>query len=180
MIEALFIIGLLGALMAFIGEFLGSLEAFPAICTGAALVPILFVSEYTRMLRAYDLQEIRRDPLPPERLYWSFRGPALRLRTLGLIPISVVAWACAIGFPAASRLDRTSAIGWAATALAIAGTARMLAGTMVYFRGAQWFDPMSPALIGSYRRMMYWLSEDAEFLGRGQLKQPNEKERAVY
>ena len=180
MIEALFIIGLLGALMAFIGEFLGSLEAFPAICSGAVLVPVLFVSDYTRLLQTFDLRVLRREPLPPDRFYWSFRGAALRLRTLGLIPISVIAWACAIAFPAAARLDRSSVIGWAATALAIAATARMLAGTMVYFRGAQWFDPMSPAVIGWYRRTMYWLSEDAEFLGRGQLKQPNEKERAVY
>ena len=180
MIEALFIIGLLGALMAFIGEFLGSLEAFPAICTGAVLVPVLLATDYARMVHAFDLPDRRRGPLPPERFYWSFRGPALRLRTLGLIPISVIAWAFAIGFPAAPRLDRGSVIGWAATALAIPATARMLAGTMVYFRGAQWFDPMSPAVIGWYRRTMYWLSEDAEFLGRGQLKQPDEKERAVY
>lgn len=180
MLETLFVVGLLGALLAFILEFLGSLEAFPAICAGAVLVPLLVVSGYLRLLRIYDLQVLRRDPLPPDRFYWSIRGPALRLRTLGLIPISVLAWACAIGFPAALRWDRSSVIGWGASALAIAATAQMLAGTMAYFRGAQWLDLMSPAIIGWYRRTMYWLSEDAEFLGRGQLKEPNEKERAVY
>lgn len=180
MIEALFIIGLIGALMAYVGEYLGSLEGFPAICAGAVLVPILCLLDYVRMVRALDLENLPRDPLPPERFYWALRGPRLRLRTLGLIPISVIAWAFALGFPAAWRLDRGSVIGWAASLLAIAATARMFAGTVVYFRGAQWFDPMSPTLVGWYRRMMFWLSEDAEFLGRGQLKEPNEKERAIY
>jgi hypothetical protein len=180
MIEALFIIGLIGTLMALVGESLAALDAFPAICAGAVLVPLLSWRAYRQMLQTYDLENSPRGPLPPARFYWSFRGPRLRLRTLGLIPISIVAWGLAIGFPASQRMDRPSVIGWAATILAIMATARMVAGTLAYFRGAQWIDPMSPAIVGAYRRMMFWLSEDAEFLGRGQLKRPNEKERAVY
>ena len=180
MIEALFIIGLIGALMAFVGDSLASLEAFPAICAGAVFVPLLTWRDRINLLRGYDLEKIRRGPLPPARFYWSIRGPRLRLRTIGLIPISIVAWGVAIGFPASLQFDRTSAVGWLASVIAILASARMTAGTLVYFRGAQWTDPMSPAVVGGYRRMMFWLSEDAEFLGRGQLKRPNEKERAVY
>jgi hypothetical protein len=180
MIEALFIIGLIGALMAFVGESLAGMEAFPAICAGFVFVPLLSWADFARLVRGYDLEKIRRSPLPPARFYWSFRGPRLRLRTLGLIPISIITWGVAIGFPASLHIDRTSAVGWAATILAVLATARMIAGTLVYFRGAQWIDPMSPAIVGGFRRMMFWLSEDAEFLGRGQLKSPNEKERAVY
>ncbi len=180
MIEALFIIGLIGALMAFVGESLASLEAFPAICAGAVLVPLLTWRDYTRLVRGYDLEKILRSPLPPARFYWSIRGPRLRVRTTGLIPISIIAWGVSIGFPASLHFDRTSVVGWLATIVAILASARMIAGTLVYFRGAQWVDPMSPAVVGGYRRLMFWLSEDAEFLGRGQLKRPNEKERAVY
>jgi hypothetical protein len=180
MIEALFIIGLIGTLMAFVGESLAALESFPAICAGCILVPLLSWTDHVRLERRYDLEGTRRSPLPPARFYWSFRGPRLRLRTIGLIPISVVAWIMAIAFPASMHFDRTSVIGWTATIVGILASARMIAGTLVYFRGAQWMDPMSPAIVGGYRRMMFWLSEDAEFLGRGQLKRPNEKERAIY
>ena len=180
MIEALFIIGLIGALMAFVGEALSSLDAFPAICAGSVLVPLLTWRDYTQLLQTYDLEKIRRSPLPPARFYWSFRGPQLCLRTIGLIPISIIAWTVTIVSPASAQVDRSSAVGWLATIVAILATARMAAGTLAYFRGAQWMDPMAPALVGGYRRMMFWLSEDAEFLGRGQLKRPNEKERAVY
>ncbi len=180
MIEALFIIGLIGTLMAFVGESLAALEAFPAICAGCVLIPLLSWTDHVGLVHRYDLEVVRRSPLPPARFYWSFRGPKLRLRTLGLIPISVIAWTMAIAFPASLQFNRTSIIGWAATIVAILASARMIAGTLVYFRGAQWMDPMSPAIVGVYRRMMFWLSEDAEFLGRGQLKRPNEKERAIY
>jgi len=180
MLEALFIIGLFGALIAFIGESITSLDAFPTICAGCVFVPILTWRDYAGLLQSHDLEKVRRSPLPPARFYWSLRGPRLRLRTISLIPVSVAAWGVATAFPASLNFDRSSAIGWLSGLTAIVATTRMIAGTLVYFRGAQWIDPMSPAIVGSYRRLMFWLSEDAEFLGRGQLKPRPEPEHELY
>ncbi len=62
MIEALFIIGLIGTLMAFVGDSLASLEAFPAICAGAVLVPLLSWVDYTRLVRGFDLEKNSAQP----------------------------------------------------------------------------------------------------------------------
>src|SRR5262249_44652152 len=122
MLEALFIVGLIGALIAFIGESITSLEAFPTICAGCLLVPILTWRDFATLVQEHDLEKIRRRPLPPARFYWSLRGPRLRLQAIALIPTSIFAWAIAIAFPASFNMDRTSAIGWLAGLSAVVAT----------------------------------------------------------
>ncbi len=183
MVEALFLLGMLGWLVVTCWEWLAAQPAFATFCAGFFFVPVAYVTERARLAFAHDLLPLdtrrERTPLPPEIFYWELRRGALLRQNLLLGALSAIAWVAAAVYPAGFALTSVPVLGWIFGASAILGTARVFAGTSVYFHASQWFDPMRPAIIGCYRKMMFWLSEDAGFLGR--LRQPTaQREKAVY
>ncbi|MBV9656962.1 MAG: hypothetical protein JO295_02520 [Verrucomicrobia bacterium] len=185
MVELLFILGLIGLLVVRTFEFLAALQAAPTLLAAAGLVPLLAVWDYTHTLHALSLEGLVRSwehrgqrlrpPVPPERTYWLLHGGRLRRQLGWLAPIAVIFWALALWFPARLAWQPLAVAGWVFGAVAIDATARFLARSVLYWRAAQWFDEMRPGIVGFYRRTMYRLSENPEFLGD---ENPRERERA--
>ncbi|MBS0657986.1 MAG: hypothetical protein JSR82_07045 [Verrucomicrobia bacterium] len=183
MFELLFVVGLLGILTVTAWEWIAAQPAMGTIVVGLFAVPLTAWLEFGRLSRRYDLPpRVRRDfraPCPPEAFYWSLRRARLLRQCVLLVPAALSAWLLAGWFPARAALDRESVIGWLAGIGAIYLLARVFAASCVYWHASQWLHPMRPAPAGWYRKFMFWMSEDAEFLGR--MEKPSEaKARAVY
>lgn len=183
MFELLFVVGVLGILAVTAWEWIAAQPAMGTIVTGLFLVPIGAWLEFGRLSLCFDLPlRTTRDfraPSPPEAFYWSLRRARLLRACVLLFPLALGLWVLAMLVPAAATLDRESVLGWLAGAGAIYLAARFCALSLIYWHSSQWLHPMRPAPAGWYRKFMFWMSEDAEFLGR--LEKPSEaKARAVY
>lgn len=179
MVEVLVIFGLLGWLFLTFLEWLSTLPVFPAVVLAAVLCPILSTRDYLRRTRTWKLRGIysNRDPVPPERFYWIVQQVRLR-RSIILFAIPcVLAWCNAAVLPASLDPNPASIMGWLNSLVGILTLSRVVSATALFFKASQWFDAMSPTLVGLLRRVMYKLSDNYEYLG--QKKRDPEKEK-VY
>ncbi len=190
MVEILFVLGLVGLLIVYTFEFLASLAAAGTLLAAAILVPLLGAWDYLHALHVLHLEGAharltashrrrRRAPVPPERFLWLLNARRLRRQLLWLTPIAVVAWTLALRCPAALALEPEDLAGWGFGAIAILATARLGARAILYWRASQWFDQMRPSVVGLYRRTMYRLSENPEFLGEENPRR-RERENSIY
>jgi hypothetical protein len=187
MVEILFVLGLVGLLVVYTFEYLASLAAAPTLLTAACLVPLLAVWDYLHAVHVMHLEGAhvrrgesrRRAPVPPERFYWLLNACRLRRQILWLAPIAILAWALALRCPAAMSLEPEDLAGWGFGAISIVATARLGARSILYWRASQWFDQMRPGVVGLYRRTMYRLSENPEFLGEENPRR-RERENSIY
>lgn len=189
MVEILFVLGLVGLLVVYTFEFLASLAAAGTLFAAAILVPLLGAWDYLHAMHAMHLEGAharmhggsrrRREPVPPERFLWLLNARRLRRQLLWLTPIALSAWTLALCCPAAFSLEPEDLAGWGFGAISILATARLLARGVLYWRAAQWFDQMRPSVVGLYRRTMYRLSENPEFLGEENPRR-RERENSIY
>ena len=179
MVEVLVIFGLLGWLFLTFLEWFSTLPVFPAVVTAAVICPILSVRDYLRLIRTWKLRGIysNRDPIPPERFYWVAQRIRLQ-RSIILFTIPcALAWCNAALLPASLDVNLPSVVGWLNSFVGILTLSRVVSATALFFKASQWFDAMSPTLVGLFRRLMYKLSDNYEYLG--QKKRDPEKEK-VY
>jgi hypothetical protein len=179
MVEVLVIFGLLGWLFLTFLEWLSTLPVFPAMVTAAVLCPILSVRGYFRLARKWKLHGIysNRDPIPPERFYWIVQRRKLQGSTALFAIPCLLAWCNAALLPASLEVNLPSIVGWLNSLVGILTLSRVVCATALFFQASQWFDAMSPSLVGLLRRTMYKLSDNYEYLG--QRKRDPEKEK-VY
>ena len=179
MVEVLAIFGFLAWLFEISYEWLRSLPAFPAFASAAVLIPIFVICDYHYLSRAWNLRGMfaNREPIPPERFYWSAQAPKLRLMVMWLSAAAVAAWWNAATLPASGHLNFVSVAGWMNALVGILAAARVVSLIALFFQASQWFDSMTPNLVGLLRRAMYKLSDNYEFLG--QKRRDREKEE-VY
>ena len=88
-----------------------------------------------------------------------------------------LAWFNAALLPASLDVNLISVVGWLNSLVGILTLSRVVSATALFFNASQWFDSMSPTLVGLFRRLMYKLSDNYEYLG--QKKRDPEKEK-VY
>ena len=179
MVEVLVIFGLLGWLFLTFLQWLSTLPVFPAILVAASVCPVLSSRDYLLMTRRWKLRgmSLKRDPIPPERFYWIIQQPRL-VRTIFLFAIPcVLAWCNAVLLPASLAVNPASIMGWLNALVGVLTLSRVLSATALFVNASQWFDPMSPTLVGLLRQAMYKLSDNYEYLG--QKKRDPEKEQ-VY
>ncbi len=181
MMEILFLFGALGWLLGQLWEYLSSLQAFPTILVSFAAVPLLTCVDYLVTLQRYELEglDARRGPVPPERFYWTLHQGRLWRAVAWSGPLTVAAWAAAVEWPASFAATGVSLTGWLAGALAIFATTKFIVASVVYVRASQWFDRMTPWVIGYCRRTMYRLSENPDFLGPENPTR-KDKEKSIY
>ena len=182
MFEILFIFGLLGLLLGTICEFLSSLAAFPTLLTGLFVVPLLSWAVYLEMVRRWELDGLhqrRRQPVPPERFYWTLHRARLRLALVCLGPLACGAWAAALEWPAELAWTGSAVTGWVSGGVAIAATGLFAACATVYVRASHWFDRMAPWVVGACRRSLYRLSENPDFLTSDHPDR-QEEEKTIY
>ncbi len=183
MIEALFIFGLLGLLVGATAEWMLAHPAFATFMAGFVFIPFFTWQQFLALAVRVDLPPLavraRRAPTPPEEFYWPLRRTALFRDFVLCAPLLVFGWIAAAMYPAQLELTTPSAAGWALGAVAIFASAHFLAAASVYCKASQWHDPMRPAPAGWYRKLMFWLSEDAAFLGRLR-REGAAREKAIY
>ncbi len=167
MFEILFIFGAIAWVVLTAVEWLATLAAFPTIVAGVVVAPVVAACSYARVLRGLRLEFLRsrRCFLPPERFYWPEQSRDLLRGAVGFSAGAVVAWVVAIGWPASLAATGTSAVGWIAGIAAIACSGLSMARWVIFFRGSQRFDALTPNVVGALRRGMFWLSDNHEFLG---------------
>jgi hypothetical protein len=167
MVEVLVIFGLAGWLFLTFLESLSQLPFFPAIVAAAVLCPLLIRRDYSTLSQAWKLGGISssRDPIPPERFYWTAQKQRLRrvIRLCGIV--SALAWCNAVILPASSELNPVSMLGWLNALLGMLTLSRALSAATLFFKASQWFDAMSPNWVGLFRNAMYKLSDNYEYLG---------------
>ena len=179
MVEVLVIFGLLGWLFLTFLQWLSTLPVFPAIFVAAIVCPVLSARDYLLMIRRWKLRGmcLKRDPIPPERFYWIIQQPRL-VRTIFLFTIPcLLAWCNAALLPASLAVNPASIMGWLNALIGVLTLSRVISATALFVNASQWFDPMSPTLVGLLRQAMYKLSDNYEYLG--QKKRDPEKEQ-VY
>jgi hypothetical protein len=179
MVEVLVIFGLVGWLILTLLEALSRLPFFPAIVMAVILCPILSRWDYSNLSQIWKLRGIcsPREPIPPERFYWTAQKPRLRrvIRFCGVL--SALAWFNALLLPASSEFSLASMMGWLNAFVGVVTMSRAISAGLLFFRASQWFDAMSPKFVGLLRHAMYKLSDNYEYLGSK--KQDPEKEK-VY
>jgi hypothetical protein len=179
MVEVLVIFGLVGWLILTFLETLSRLPFFPAIVMGAVLCPILSRQDYSSLSQIWKLRGIYspREPIPPERFYWTSQKPRLRrvIRFFGVL--SALAWCNAVLLPASFEFSLPSMVGWLNAFVGTVTLSRAISAGILFFKTSQWFDAMSPRFIGLLRQAMYKLSDNYEYLGSK--RQDPEKEK-VY
>jgi hypothetical protein len=182
MFEILFIVGAIAWVVLTAFQWLATLAAFPTILAGMVLVPVLAVWSYGRTLRQLRVEFLRsrRGFLPPERFYWPEQARSLARVAAGLLAGAVVAWAVAIWWPASLVATGTSAVGWVAGLAAIGCSGLAMARWVVFFRGSQRFDALTPNIVGALRRGMFWLSDNYEFLGEEPEVPRKKKRESIY
>lgn len=177
MVEVLAIFGFLSWLVAVLCDWLSGLPFFPAIVMGAVAVPLIALHEYAVLGRRWKLRSwtFRPFPIPPERFYWIIQRPRLRRTMCWYAAAFAASWWNVVSLPAELSTDPPSLLGWAN---ALAGTytgARLLGSLVLFVRASQWFDAMSPNVVGLFRRTMYRLSDNYEYLGE-QRRHPEREE----
>jgi hypothetical protein len=179
MVEVLAIFGLLGWLLLTLLEWLRSLSVFPAIVVASLLCPIIAVRDYFSVMQSWELNGMlaNRDPVPPERFYWSAQLPRLRRRILFFGLCSVLAWLNAAFLPASLDATAPSLWGCLNAAAGILALSRATSSTVLFFRASQWFDAMRPKVVGILRHAMYRLSDNYEYLGQ---KRRHPEKEEVY
>jgi hypothetical protein len=179
MVEVLAILGLLGWLLLTLLEWLRSLSVFPAIVIASVFCPIIVARDYFSLIQNWQLSGIlaHRDPIPPERFYWSVQQLRLRRRIFFFGLCSVVAWLNAAILPASLNTTVPSLVGWLNAAAGILTLGRATSSTILFFNASQWFDAMRPKLVGILRHAMYRLSDNYEYLGQ---KRKNPEKEEVY
>jgi hypothetical protein len=179
MVEVLVIFGLVGWLFLTLLEELSKVPFFPAIVAAAILCPILSRRDYLNLIRAWKLRGIfsKREPIPPERFYWVSQKPRLRrvIRLCGIL--SVFAWWNTAVLPASCEASLPSIVGWLNALVGIMTLSRAISAATLFFKASQWFDAMSPKIIGLFRHAMYKLSDNYEYLGP---KKPDPEKEEVY
>jgi hypothetical protein len=177
MVEVLGIFGFLSWLILVSYEWLSSLQVFPAIVTGAVVIPIWALRDYRRLQGRFHLQGLRnrRSPVPPERFYWDINRGRLQRAMLWSGTVAVAGWSNASWLPASSSIDGDSIVGWMNAALGIMAASRFLSASILFIKAAQWFDAMRPNVIGLIRMLMYKLSDNYEFLGQRKADPEREK-----
>jgi hypothetical protein len=177
MVELLAIFGFLGWLFFELWEWLRSFPVFPAILFGLALVPTLGTLDYHLLSRQYGLAGISsgREPIPPERFYWTIQRPQMLRMILVQFVLAAAAWTNASILPASLDITRLSLIGWLNALAGVLAAARLISATALFFRASQWFDAMSPSVIGLFRQAMYRLSDNYEYLGQRQRRSEKEE-----
>jgi hypothetical protein len=166
MVEVLVIFGLVGWLFLTFLESLSSLPFFPALVAAAVLCPVLSIRDYSYLRQAWKLRGIssKRDPIPPERFYWGTQKARLRRIYLFFGILSAFAWCNAAVLPASSELSVASIVGWLNALVGILTLSRVISTATLFFNASQWFDAMSPKIVGMLRQAMYKLSDNYEYL----------------
>jgi len=179
MVEVLAIFGLLGWFFFTLLEWLRTLSVFPAVIIALVVCPIVTVQDYSSLIRNWRLSGMsaNRDPIPPERFYWSAQLPRLRRRIFFFGLCSVLAWGNAAILPASMNATVSSVVGWLNAAVGIMASSRATSTTILFFKASQWFDAMRPNVVGILRRAMYRLSDNYEYLGQ---KRRNPEKEEVY
>ena len=182
MFEILFIFGLLGLLLGTICEYLSSLDAFPTLLAAAVVVPLLGWATYLELHRRFELDGMdkRRQPVPPERFYWTLPRSRLRVTLAVSGPVAVAAWVAAIEWPAELAATVPAVSGWLSGFVAIVATALFCACATLYVRASQWYDRMAPWAVGVCRRSLYRMSENPDFLAPGHQERREEEEKTIY
>ena len=179
MVEVLVIFGLAGWLVLTLLEAFSRLPFFPAVVMAVVLCPILSRWDYSNLSQIWKLHGVcsPREPIPPERFYWAAQKPQLRrvIRFCGIL--SALAWCNALLLPASSEFSLASSMGWLNAFVGVVTMSRAISAGLLFFKASQWFDAMSPGFVGLFRRAMYKLSDNYEYLGSK--KQDPEKEK-VY
>ena len=167
MVEVLVIFGLVSWLVLTFLEALSRLPFFPAIVMAGILCPILSRWDYSNLSQVWKLRGLcsPREPIPPERFYWTAQKPRLRrvVRFCGLL--SVLAWSNALLLPASSEFSLASMFGWLNAFVGTVTLIRAISAGILFFKTSQWFDAMSPKIVGFLRQAMYKLSDNYEYLG---------------
>jgi hypothetical protein len=178
MFEILFIFGAVGWLMGVTWEYFCSLAAFPTLLVGAVSLPLLCWADYLATLERFQLEGLdkERPPVPPERFYWNLRKRRMRRTIRRMACMSVVGWTLALEFPADLSFEAGSIVGWVSGVAAILASARLVAWSVIYVRASQWFNKMTPWAVGLCRRTMYRISDNPDFLGVRDLKEPEQEE----
>jgi hypothetical protein len=179
MVEVLAVFGVLGWLAACFCAWLSSLPFFPALAAAALVLPFLAIHDYGILGRRWRLQgwKNRRQPVPPERFYWSMVQPRLKRVIIWNALAALAGWWNAATLPAEWSVHLPSMVGWSNALVGTWTGARLVSAVVLFVRAAQWFDAMRPNVVGLWRHAMYRLSDNYEYLGE-QRRDP-EKER-VY
>jgi len=179
MVEVLVIFGLVSWVVLTFLETLSRLPFFPAIVMAGILCPILSRLDYLNRSQVWKLRGLcsPREPIPPERFYWTGQKPQLQRVIRFCTVLSVLAWCNALLLPASSEFSLASMFGWLNAFVGVATMSRAISAGLLFFKASQWFDAMSPKFIGLLRHAMYKLSDNYEYLGSK--KQDPEKEK-VY
>jgi hypothetical protein len=167
MVEVIAIFGCFGLLLLVFFEWVSTLPCFYTVITALAAIPVLSLCDYFYLRQKWNLRGIhaKREPIPPERFYWIFQRPRLKRIILVCALFSFVIGAVAVFFPAPIDISLSAVLGWTNVLLGIAAGSRAISGTVLFFRASQWFDIMSPMIVGSFRKAMYQLSDNYEYLG---------------
>jgi hypothetical protein len=166
MVEVLVIFGLVGWLFLTFLESLSRQPFFPALVAAAVLCPIFSIRDYCHLRQTWKLSGIslKRDPIPPERFYWITQKARLRQTYLFCGILSALAWFNTAVLPASCVVDLPSIVGWLNALVGIVTLSRVISATTLFFNASQWFDAMSPSIVGIVRQAMYKLSDNYEYL----------------
>jgi hypothetical protein len=179
MVEVLVIFGLVGWLILTLLEGLSRLPFFPAIVMAGVLCPILSRWDYSNLSQLWKLRGVcsPREPIPPERFYWTASKPQLRRVIRFCAILSTLAWCNALLLPASFEFGFASIMGWLNAFVGVATMSRAISAGLLFFKASQWFDAMSPSFVGFLRHAMYKLSDNYEYLGS---KKPDPEKEKVY
>jgi hypothetical protein len=166
MVEVLVIFGLVGWLCLTFLESLSRQPFFPALVAAAVLCPIFSIRDYSHLRQTWKLSgmSLKRDPIPPERFYWITQKARLRRTYLFLGILSALAWFNTAILPASFAVDLPSIVGWLNAIVGIVTLSRVISAGTLFFNASQWFDAMSPRIVGMLRQAMYKLSDNYEYL----------------
>jgi hypothetical protein len=166
MIGVLVIFGFIGWFFLMLLQWLSTLPIFPAIVAAGLLCPVLVARDYSRLTHTWKLRGIlsKRDPIPPERFYWTIQRPRLRRMIILFSIPSALAWCNAAILPASLDIDLASIAGWLNAFLGMLTLSHVISATTLFFKASQRFDVMTPPLVGLLRRAMYKLSDNYEYL----------------
>jgi hypothetical protein len=89
--------------------------------------------------------------------------------------LAAAAWTNAAILPASMDINRLSLIGWLNALAGILTAARFISSSALFFKASQWFDAMTPSVIGLFRHAMYRLSDNYEYLGQRQRRSEKEE-----
>lgn len=177
MVEVLAIFGVLGWLLVIVTEWLSGLPFFPAILMGAIAIPLMAMHEYGVLGRRWRLRSwlLRPFPIPPERFHWMIERRRVRRAICWNAVAFAASWWNVVNLSAELTIDPFSMLGWANALTGTYTGARLLSSVVLFVRASQWFDAMSPNVVGLLRRTMYRLSDNYEYLGE-QRRHPEREE----